>query len=49
MKYCKYFKGVLHSDGLPQLNPKEWARMMNIGALEYGNKPTAKGQGNEPK
>ena len=36
MKYCKYFKGVLHNDGLPQLNPKEWARMMNIGALEYG-------------
>jgi len=36
MKYSKYFKGVLHNDGLPQLNAKEWARMMNIGALEYG-------------
>jgi hypothetical protein len=36
MKYSKYFKGVLHNDGLPQLNAKEWARMMNIAALEYG-------------
>lgn len=36
MKYSKYFKGVLHNDGLPQLNAKQWARMMNIAALEYG-------------
>jgi len=36
MKYCKYFKGVLHNDGLPQLNAKQWARVMNIAALEYG-------------
>ena len=36
MKYSKYFKGVLHNDGLSQLNAKEWARMMNIAALEYG-------------
>jgi len=36
MKYSKYFKGVLHNDGLPQLNAKGWARMMNIAALEYG-------------
>ncbi len=36
MKYSKYFRGVLHNDGLPQLNAKEWARMMNIAALEYG-------------
>jgi hypothetical protein len=36
MKYSKYFKGILHNDGLPQLNAKEWARMMNIAALEYG-------------
>jgi hypothetical protein len=35
MKYSKYFKGVLHNDGLPQLNAKQWARMMNIAALEY--------------
>jgi len=34
MKYSKYFKGVLHNDGLPQLNAKGWARMMNIAALE---------------
>jgi len=49
MKYSKYFKEVLHNDGLPQLNAKEWARMMNIAALEYGNNPTGKSQGNEPK
>jgi len=36
MKYSKYFKGVLHNDGLPQLNAKQWARMINIAALEYG-------------
>jgi hypothetical protein len=36
MKYSKYFKGVLLNDGLPQLNAKQWARMMNIAALEYG-------------
>ena len=36
MKYSKYFKGVLHNDGLPQLNAKQWARMMNIGSIEYG-------------
>ncbi len=36
MKYSKYFKGVLHNDGLPQLNAKQWARMMNIAVLEYG-------------
>ena len=36
MKYSKYFRGVLHNDGLPQLNAKQWARMMNIAALEYG-------------
>jgi len=36
MKYSKYFKGVLHNDGLPQLNTKQWARMMNIGSIEYG-------------
>jgi len=36
MKYSKYFKGVLYNDGLLQLNAKEWARMMNIAALEYG-------------
>ncbi len=36
MKYSKYFKGILHNDGLPQLNAKQWARMMNIAALEYG-------------
>ncbi len=36
MKYSKYFKGVLHNDGLPQLNAVGWARMMNIAALEYG-------------
>ena len=36
MIYSKYFKGVLHNDGLPQLNAKQWARMMNIAALEYG-------------
>ncbi len=36
MKYSKYFKGVLHNDGLPRLNAKEWSRMMNIAALEYG-------------
>ncbi len=36
MKYSKYFKGVLHNDGLPQLNAKEWARMMNIASIEYG-------------
>ncbi len=35
MKYCKYFKGVLHNDGLPQLNTTGWARMMNIASLEY--------------
>lgn len=36
MKYSKYFKGVLHNDGLSQLNAKPWARIMNIAALEYG-------------
>ena len=36
MKYLKYFKGVLHNDGLPQLNAKEWARMMNIASIEHG-------------
>jgi hypothetical protein len=36
MKYSKYFKGVLHNDGLPQLNTVGWARVMNIAALEYG-------------
>jgi hypothetical protein len=36
MKYSKYFKGVLHNDGLPNLNPIGWSRLMNIGALEYG-------------
>lgn len=36
MKYSKYFRGVLHNDGLPQLNTVGWARMMNIAALEYG-------------
>ena len=36
MNYSKYFKGVLHNDGLPQLNAKGWARIMNISVLEYG-------------
>ena len=36
MKNSKYFKGVLHNDDLPQLNIKQWARLMNITALEYG-------------
>ena len=36
MKYSKYFKGVLHNDGLPQLNATQWVRMMKIVALEYG-------------
>ncbi len=35
MKYSKYFKGILHNDGVPPLNPKEWARMMNIASIEY--------------
>ncbi len=36
MKYSKYFKGVLHNDGLPNLDAKQWARMMNIASIEYG-------------
>jgi hypothetical protein len=35
MKYSKYFKGVLHNDGLPQLSRTEWARMMNIASIKY--------------
>jgi len=36
MKFSKYFRGVLHNQGLPQLNAKQWARMMNITSIEYG-------------
>ncbi len=36
MKYARYFKGVLNNKGLPNLNAEQWARLMNIGAIEYG-------------
>lgn len=34
MKYTKYFSGVLKNQGVPNLDPSQYARLMNIIHLE---------------
>ncbi len=32
----KVLQGSFYNDGLPQLNAKQWTKLMNIAALKYG-------------